>query len=157
MGRHSNAIVVFCLIIILLALSSCKKEMTAADEASIKDVIIRYDMALIEVYLRGSVKPLAEIASVREANKITMLLTNFEKKKVFMESEMLDIKFEKFTRMSAHKVDTVVKEKWRWRHLDRETKREVKAWRFEDYRLLYHMERDLRSMKWLVNSVEFVK
>lgn len=141
---------------LLPLVSACKKEAGPEEEEAIKVVIVKYDMALIETYRSLDVKALLKLASVREVSKNEALLVDLAKKKVYMESELLDIRFVEFKWKSRKEADVRVSERWRWRQVNIETGKEVRPWVEEDYKLVYHMTKD-NKMGWIVDSLRFEK
>lgn len=138
----------------LCLLPACKgKAAKAPEEDAIKEVIVRFDKALIESYRRLNTDPLNEVASDKEIGKNDSIMLNFSKNNIYMESEFKDIKFLEFKRISNTKVDVNVWEKWRWRHLNSKTKEVVKPWVEEEYKILYHMVKD-KKKGWIVESLK---
>lgn len=138
-------------------INSCSRETEiGGDEGSIKDAIARYDKALIVAYRKLNDEPLAGVASEIERVKNRSLLLNFKKNKIYMESEVLEMRYEGFKRKSSKEVDAAVREKWRWRHVNFQTGQEAKPWREEEMRLNYHMIKETKR-GWIVDSLEFAK
>lgn len=135
--------------------SACKKK-AASDEELIKGVIERYNAAMVDAYRRITIKPMEAVASEREVSKVNAILAGLYGEKIHMDSDLLDIRFEDIKKVSKERAVARVKEKWRWRHLHIETKKEVKPWVEEEQRLLYHLVKDPKK-GWIVDSVEFVK
>lgn len=139
---------------LLPLVSACKK--APAREEMIKEVIVKYDIALIEAYRRLTIRPVEKVASDLEVSKNNAILLGFYQDKIFMESHLEDIKFRNIKFESDTKAEARVTEKWRWRHLHRETKKEVKPWVESEQKLRYHLVKDPKK-GWIVDSVEFVK
>lgn len=154
-GKQAFKGFLFLLLLILLTLvSACKKEVKTSDEEAIKDTIVKFDTALIEVYKKLDPKPLVGLASQREVGKNADIVVGFINKKVYLDSELHDVKFELFTRKEKDEIDVLVKEKWRWRHLEIGTGKEVKPWVREEYTINYHMVKEKK--KWIIGSLNIV-
>lgn len=133
---------------------ACKK--APPREEIIKETVRKYDNALIEAYMRLTIRPVEKVASDLEVSKNNAILLGFYQEKIFMESHLEDIKFRNIRFESATKAEARVTEKWRWRHLHIDTKKEVKPWVESEQRLLYRLTNDPKK-GWIVDSVEFVK
>lgn len=136
-------------------LPACKKEVVKTEEEAIKEAIVKFDKALIDVYWKLDPKPLAGLVSEREMGKNADIIVGYINKKVYLESELHDIKFELFTKKEKYEVDVIAKEKWRWRHLEIGTGKEVKPWVWEEYTINYHMVKEKK--RWVVDSLNIVK
>lgn len=142
-------------LLMLVGLISCGKRADTGEEAGIKEAVRRYDEALIKAYNVVDTKPIDGLASEKEIGKVRMIIWKFLGEKKFMESELLDLRFEKIRVKGKDSAEVETFERWRYRHLDKDTRDVVFTKDMEEYRLSYEMIKE--KGKWVVGFSRFLK
>lgn len=152
-GAEITAIIMMSLIL-LAVLPSCRK-VPLPDEKVLKDAIIRFDKGLIETFMTLKSEPLWNVASENEVGRNDSLLVEYLKKKKYMESEVLEIRIEEIKEAKGKSAEVIALEKWRWRDVDINTKKEIKPWAEEEFNIHYKMVKD-KKLGWIVDSTKII-
>lgn len=158
MRVRSIALPLFFYIIFLAMLPACEREEKGihSEEEIIKGSIVKYNAALIGMYRKLKISELNNVASKLEISKNNAILLSFLTDKIYMESDLIYIDFEKVEINPEDRAEVGSREKWRWRHLELNTGKEVKPWRVDEQRLIYHLIKDVKK-GWIVDKVEIVQ
>jgi primosomal protein N'' len=138
------------LIIIFLFFLSCSKDYTELKEvkefvkkdpeaASAILAIRGYNMALISSYLHNDIDPLRAYATDRVINKVSKLINNLTSKNIRMEAKLEQMRVEKIERWGQNNIVIKTFEKWKYRHVNIKTHREVKPLSNIEYHLIYNL------------------
>lgn len=156
--KITNFLSLWLAAVTLLFLPACEKEFvtTQDDKEAIEIAIIKYDLALVRMYRRLDINELNGFASSAEIGKNNAIIFGFSADNIYMESQFLDLRVDDVRIISPGKADASVWEKWKWRHLNIETREVVKPWVEKETALKYHMVKDKKLGKWIVDEVAFV-
>lgn len=146
---------ILILLMLVAGLVSCGKTVDTKEDVEIKDAVRKYDEALIKVYSILDTKPLDGLASEKEIGKVRMIIWKFLGEKKFMESELLELKFEKVRIKDKDSAEVETFERWRYRHINKDTRKVVFTKDPVEYRLSYEMVKE--NGIWVVEAAEFLK
>lgn len=84
--RVTGHAILLLMFILLSFLPACKKEIVKTEEEAIKEAIVKFDKALVDVYWKLDPKLLAGLASEREIGKNADIVVGYINKKVYLDS-----------------------------------------------------------------------
>lgn len=133
----------------------CGKEKVYKADPEIESAVKGYCESLIPTYNTLDTKHLQGYATEKETSRISMIILQFTGEKKFMESEMKEFKVVNVKLKDSSNADVETFEKWRYRHLKKDTKEVIKPWIDAEYKLRYNLIK--QDGKWLVEKTEFLK
>ncbi len=98
-----------------------------------------YNMALISSYYHNDIDPIKIYATERIIGRVSDLLNRLKSRNIRMEARLEQMRVERIERWGPDNIVIRTFERWKYRHVDIKTKREVKPFTRIEYRLLYNL------------------
>ena len=121
-----------------------------SQEAELKTIIAKYNIALVEAYGYQFFEPLKEVAGEDEVGKVEIIIDSYMLGNQIMEAQLNRMDFNEIN-IEEDRATVRTSEDWSYRWVDLRTGEEVEPLRDIHYELLYHLIKN--DDKWLVEKV----